>query len=106
MQHPGRSKLRTLVLAVQLGTAAMLLQPLVTQAQVAASPVQAFDIPAGQLDQALRQFGLESGRVVYADAAVLRGHSTVGLRGQYSATEALSQLLAGTGLVAQLQPDG
>ena len=57
-----------------------------------------FDIAAQPLADALVEFGLQSGYQVTVDGAAIRGVGTSGVSGRLTATEALSRLLAGTGL--------
>ena len=66
------------------------------QAQVAEA--YRFDIAAQPLADALVAFGLQSGYQVTVDGAAIRGVSTNGVSGQFSAAEALTRLLSGTGL--------
>lgn len=66
--------------------------------QAIAQAARSHDIPAGPLASALNRFADESGvRLVY-DASLTTGLSTRGLKGSFGPAEALSQLLAGTGL--------
>ncbi|WP_430009597.1 TonB-dependent receptor [Methylophaga lonarensis] len=65
-----------------------------------------FNIPGGSLDQVLNQFGLEAGLELYVDGALLQGHSSSGLNGEYGALHGLRTLLRDTGLVAIQQADG
>ena len=57
-----------------------------------------FDIPAQPLGEALVQFGLQSGLQVVADGSLTAGRQSAGVSGTHSPAEALSRLLAGTGL--------
>ncbi|MCD0504587.1 TonB-dependent siderophore receptor [Bordetella petrii] len=66
----------------------------------------AFDIPAGSLDQALGRFGRQSGAAISVNATLTAGVQSPGLRGSYTAAQALRQLLAGTGLEALLDASG
>ncbi|MET0248888.1 MAG: TonB-dependent siderophore receptor [Sphingobium sp.] len=66
--------------------------------QAIAQAAHNHDIGAGPLSSALNRFADQSGvRLVY-DAGLTTGLSTKGLKGSYGPAEALSRLLAGTGL--------
>jgi len=60
-----------------------------------------FDIPAQPLDAAIRAFGRQSGWQVSVDQAMVAGLSSPGVRGELAPRQALQQLLAGTGLLAE-----
>lgn len=62
--------------------------------------VRRFDIPAGPLDAALRQYANDCGLSIdfTIPKDTLPGFSTRGVTGLYSERQALTQLLAGTGL--------
>lgn len=65
---------------------------------VAQADQRDFDIPAQPLGQALTQFGIQTNYRVLYNADVTEGRSTGGVSGRYSAEEALSHLLEGTGV--------
>lgn len=71
--------------------------PAVASAQSAQAP-RSFNIAAQPLADALMQFGQQSGLNVSAPAPLTRGLTSPGVSGSMTAAEALSQLLAGTGL--------
>lgn len=61
---------------------------------------KAFDIPGGPVEQALRTYSTQSGQeVLFANASVNRVQANA-VRGSYTPTAALEQLLQGTGLIA------
>jgi iron complex outermembrane receptor protein len=63
-----------------------------------------FDIPDGDLTTALVAYMKQSNvEIVYADD-VVRGHKSRGAKGDYTETAALTQLLRGTGFMAQAMP--
>lgn len=66
----------------------------------------AYDIPPESLSQALRDYGRESGRQIVFTENLVRGRTSHGLKGSYSADAALARLLDGTDLVARLRPSG
>ena len=57
-----------------------------------------YRIPAQSLDLALRDFGLQSGVTILADAALTRGKTTRGISRNTSPEAALNAILEGTGL--------
>ncbi len=61
-------------------------------------PVFRFDIPAGSLDAVLAAFRQTSGLDVTAPAEVVGGINSAGVRGTYTAEQALRALLGGTGV--------
>lgn len=61
---------------------------------------QAYDIPAGSLDQVLGAFGQQSGAVIAADSALTQGLHSAGLKGRMDVTQGLERLLAPLGLAA------
>lgn len=82
--------------------AAPLLLPSAVQAAEAVQHSQRhYAIAPGSLDQALNSFASTAGILLSVDAALTAGKSSPGLQGDYSASEALSKLLAGSGLTAR-----
>ncbi|RDS81717.1 TonB-dependent outer membrane receptor [Dyella monticola] len=65
----------------------------------------AFDIPPQSLLTALRSYSEITGQAVLVDNGLAAGRRSAGAHGHYSKTEALQQLLAGTGLVASYSSD-
>lgn len=55
-------------------------------------------VPAGALSTALNQLAVQTGVQIGFDSKILRGKTTAGLSGTYTAEAALAQLLAGTGV--------
>lgn len=62
----------------------------------------AFDIPAQALDGSLRAFAQQAQAQVLFDEATVAGLQAPALKGSYTAGEALSRLLAGTGITASV----
>lgn len=60
-----------------------------------------FDLPAQSLERALSEFGRLTGHSVLVDSAMTQGRTTQAVRGEFAPTDALRQLLAGTGLMAR-----
>lgn len=67
-------------------------------AQAEARQIQQFDIPAQDLDGALRAFARASGVQVIFDGKAVRGKRNEALRSRSGAEEALRELLRGTGM--------
>lgn len=61
---------------------------------------RAFNLPGGPADSALQDFARQSGQAVDFAPEVARGVRTNSLRGEYSSSEAIRELLAGTDLMA------
>lgn len=84
--------------------------PAATVAAASPAPAQAsvqrYDIPPGALGPALSVFGGAAGVTVSIDPALVDGVRTGGLRGDFTAADALARLLAGTGLHAMEQAQG
>jgi iron complex outermembrane receptor protein len=57
-----------------------------------------YDIPAGSLADALNSFAEQSGVQILYDSGLTQGRSSPGLRGNFAIAEALSRLLASSGL--------
>ncbi|MFT4090270.1 MAG: TonB-dependent receptor [Asticcacaulis sp.] len=71
--------------------------PAVVQAQS-----HTYDVPAGALTPALNQLARQGGLELIYDASLTQNRKTQGVHGSYSASEALSRLLAGTGLTYRI----
>ena len=67
-------------------------------AKAQGSPTFLFDLPAESLPQALRDVAARTGRNVIAPDDVVRARQAAPLSGTFTAEEALSKLLEGTGL--------
>ncbi len=66
----------------------------------AAEAVRAFDLPAGDAAQTLKQFAAQAGREIVFAPATVAGVKTPAVRGDFTAQQALDALLAGSGLTA------
>jgi iron complex outermembrane receptor protein len=84
--------------SVLLVTTALGAGAIVAPAAAHAQEVRSYDIPAGPLAIVLNRFGEAANVGLVYDAALTNGVSSPGLKGNFSAAEALSRLLAGTGL--------
>lgn len=72
--------------------------PALAQGQAAVASTYEFNIPAKDLDQALKAFGDRSNTQVLFTKAVVQGRKSPALRGRYTSTEALNLLLKGSDL--------
>ncbi|MFT0518247.1 TonB-dependent Fe(3+) dicitrate receptor FecA [Pseudomonas faucium] len=85
-----------LLLATSLGLATPALQ---------AAEVRTYHIGAGSLEDALNQFGRESGALISFGSQLTQGLASQGLEGQYEVTQGLEALLRGSGLQARQEAD-
>jgi Outer membrane cobalamin receptor protein len=92
-----RKTLLAAFLASGCATAALCAPPAMAQ-----SDQRSFDIAAQPLGDALRRYSEVSGRDIIFAAELTRGKSSTRVGGSLSPDAALSRLLSGTGLVAQL----
>ncbi|MGR7950949.1 TonB-dependent siderophore receptor [Alcaligenes sp. RM2] len=69
-----------------------------TRSSPTADKTQRYDIPAGPLSRVLMRFSQESGVYLVGAGSVAEGKQSAGLKGNYSVTQALDTLLAGTGI--------
>ncbi|MDX3924992.1 MAG: TonB-dependent receptor [Shinella sp.] len=84
-----------------------LIRPAVAQEGPArADAARNFNIPAQSLAGALNAFGRQSGLQVTLAASTSNGVTTRGVNGRFTPSQALAQLLAGTGLPFRITPDG
>ncbi|MDH5480506.1 MAG: TonB-dependent siderophore receptor [Nitrosomonas sp.] len=67
---------------------------------------QNFNIPAGSLSDALTQFSRQAGVNIIFEPAVVKGHKTQGLAGNFEVQSGLSFLLMGSGLQVVLTDNG
>lgn len=100
-----RRTITPLTLALHWAFVGVALLPVVWSEPLLAQPVQTdaqrqFQIPAGPLAEALGTFGMQAGVMVASEPALTTGVRTAGVQGTYAVQQALTQLLAGTGLVA------
>ncbi|MBO9356061.1 TonB-dependent siderophore receptor [Bordetella petrii] len=59
-----------------------------------------YEIPAGNLDEALASFAAKAGVSITVAPALVQGRTSRGLKGSYTVREGFSRLLAGSGLEA------
>ena len=70
-----------------------------------AAEARTYHIAAGSLEDALNQFGRESGALISFGSQLTQGLNSQGLDGQYDVTEGLDALLRGSGLQARQEAD-
>lgn len=93
-------RLRPVVTAALLCTAALALAPAAVLAQPqAASPVRDYDLPAAPLGATLNRIARDAGLALTVDAARVGAREAAPVRGRYDAPQALRRALAGSGLV-------
>lgn len=98
---------RPLALTVQLACAGLAVIPAAAaQAQQVAEAARSYDIPAGPLAATLARFVGESGIFLSGTAELAQGKSSPGLKGSFTASRGLAELLKGTELEAVQQPSG
>ncbi|MEN4827404.1 TonB-dependent Fe(3+) dicitrate receptor FecA [Pseudomonas sp. P39-UII1] len=85
-----------LLLATSLGLASPALH---------AAEARTYHIAGGSLEDALNQFGRESGALISFGSQLTQGLNSQGLDGQYDVTEGLDALLRGSGLQARQEAD-
>lgn len=87
------------VLCAALGVALYATAPAVyAQSAASGESIRQYTIPAGSLSSALSAWGAQSDKQVVFAPDLVTGKRSRGATGQYSAEQALTQLLAGTGL--------
>jgi iron complex outermembrane receptor protein len=84
------------------GAAAAILLIVSSPAQALAQPAQQYQISEQALGDALKAFAAASGREVVAPSATIVGKRSGAARGTLSPEQAIGQLLAGTGLRAEI----
>src|SRR3546814_5016720 len=94
-------KYKFLAAMLASSTAAIAIHAPAAQAQTQ-SDQQSYDIAAQDLGSALRLYSQVSGREVIASSTLVSGKRGARVRGRLSPDAALSRLLSGTGLVAEL----
>ena len=87
---------QALLLATTLGLAVPATQ---------AADARAYHIVAGSLEDALNQFGRESGALISFGSQLTQGLQSPGLDGQYEVRQGLDALLRGSGLQARQEAD-
>lgn len=81
--------------------ALVLLLLLASGAARAEAPLLALNLPAQDLEHALQAYSRATGMAVLVDRELTRGRRSMGVRGRFTAQEALAMLLTGSGLMAR-----
>jgi outer membrane receptor protein involved in Fe transport len=84
----------------------MLASAAVAAILVGSAHAESFNVPSGDLAQALDNYTRQSGVQLIISGDEVRGMRTKGVQGSYSADDALSRILSGTGLVVHHHPSG
>ncbi|MFT6552631.1 MAG: outer membrane receptor for ferrienterochelin and colicins [Zhongshania marina] len=95
--------------AIPLAFASALIASPLAAAQSPSPQSQAmaqYYVPKGDLSQSLTEFAQQAGIHLSAAASLTRGKSSFGVQGDFTVSQALMILLAGTGLEAQAQSNG
>ena len=71
-----------------------------------AAIAESFDIPSGDLSEALDRYIQQTGISLIISADVVRGAHTQGVKGDFSADTALVRILSGTGFDVRRRPSG
>jgi outer membrane receptor for ferric coprogen and ferric-rhodotorulic acid len=101
--------LRQALLVLALGGLAGAAVPTAFAAEASsldAAALRAYDIPAGPLGRTLAAFAVHSGIALSFDPALTEGRTGPALSGRYTAREAVTRLLAGSGLQVVGRTDG
>jgi outer membrane receptor for ferric coprogen and ferric-rhodotorulic acid len=98
--------LSALALAAALASLSALPLPAHAQAQPGTERAQTYDIPAGPLEAALTRFAKTSGVLLAYTPELVRDLQSPGLQGSHAPAEALTRLLAGSGLAAATTGNG
>ena len=67
----------------------------------AEAPLLVLNLPAQDLEHALQAYSRATGMAVLVDRELTRGRRSIGVRGRFTAQEALAMLLTGSGLMAR-----
>ena len=104
-KYTSERRLKLLLIGVSVAAVLICAGPAPAQppAQAATEETRfTFDIPAQPLQNAVTAFGFQSGYQVAVDQATLTGLTGKEVRGHFTPAEALSRLLAGTGVTYRL----
>jgi len=93
-----RTGIRGVALMLLASTAILGAPVMVPKAQAQVAATVDYAIPAGSLGSAISRFGDHSNLQLLYPADLVRGRATPGVSGRMTPSEALSRLLAGTGL--------
>ncbi|MFZ5781179.1 MAG: TonB-dependent siderophore receptor [Pseudomonadota bacterium] len=96
-----RQRVKMVAVLTVVAVAGLAAVPPATAQTTTAPAARSFDIPAQPLTEALVQFGQQSGLQVAADGSLAASTRSAAVRGSFTPSEALTRLLAGTGLTFQ-----
>lgn len=103
---------KPLALAVGLACTSLLVLPTIvnaapkTIAETQSTNIKSYSIPAGPLNSVLTHFSEISGHFIAGSSKLAKGKVSTGIQGNYSVTDALVRILAGTNLSAKKQSGG
>ena len=98
----GKQRRGTLLLSTVVGS----ILRLGNTAYAAEDPTYRFDIPPEPLGQALTDFSQAAAQQIIYSESIVKGRTTSGLHGSYTAAQALQALLAGTELRVDINSSG
>jgi TonB-dependent receptor len=99
----GTNLIRAMLLASAGATIAVASAPTAAYAREASYQI---DIPAQPMGDALRALGKATKKNILFDGSIVRGKQSVAVRGRMSASDALAQMVSGTGLAASKNSRG
>jgi outer membrane receptor protein involved in Fe transport len=89
-----------------LPTRSLLLGAACSALLASAAAAESFDIPRGDLAAALDAYSAQSGVALIVSATAVKDIQTTGVKGNLTASDALSRILKGTGFTANPSPSG
>jgi len=100
------NRLRALAVGLALGLAPLPFPGGHAQAATAEAGQQQYNIAAGPLNTVLTRFADVSGSLIAGNLQLAADKQSQGVSGSFTPDQALARILAGTGLVADRDPDG
>ena len=100
------NRLRALAVGLALGLASLPFPGGHAQAATAEAAQQQYNIAAGPLNTVLTRFADVSGSLIAGNLQLAADKQSQGVSGSFTPDQALARILAGTGLVADRDPDG
>ena len=100
------NRLRALAVGLALGLAPLPFPGGHAQAATAEAGQQQYNIAAGPLNTVLTRFADVSGSLIAGNLQLAADKQSPGVSGSFTPDQALTRILAGTGLVADRDPDG
>lgn len=93
-----RRRRQVIIAAFMMGNTALSLGVIAVPAAAQTQTTSDYAIPAGPLASVLNRFADQSGTEIIYDGSLTEGRSSPGLSGRFTTVDALSRILAGTGL--------